>query len=142
MFSRRRFRRRRLHPRHAALLALLVFAAVVGRLPLIVSAAGGETGGAETPQEPELPTVLSPQAAQPIKTLVSSAPPLTEREFKTAFAIFDRDDSGSLTRSEFDTAQRQFSLPLSAKELSALFEKLDDDESGTIDEREFMHLLA
>ncbi len=63
-------------------------------------------------------------------------------EFKEAFKIFDKDDSGFITTKELGTVMRSLGQNPSEEELADMIYQVDKDGSGTIDFNEFLSLMA
>ena len=64
------------------------------------------------------------------------------REIKEAFAVFDIDGSGSITRSELKRVMKSLGQSLTRKKLDALMHQCDTDGNGEIDFEEFKNVWA
>ncbi|PAA85820.1 hypothetical protein BOX15_Mlig005972g2 [Macrostomum lignano] len=63
-------------------------------------------------------------------------------EFKEAFALFDRDGSGSITVRELEVIMRSLGQNPSEQELAEMIQSVDIDGNGEIDFPEFMAMMA
>ncbi|XP_068156480.1 calmodulin-related protein 97A [Drosophila tropicalis] len=63
-------------------------------------------------------------------------------EFKEAFALFDKDDSGSITTRELGTLMRSLGQNPTEAELQDLVNEVDIDGNGEIDFSEFCSMMA
>jgi Ca2+-binding EF-hand superfamily protein len=64
-----------------------------------------------------------------------------EEVAESMFAMFDDDDSGSITCTEFIAAMNKFAPRMSLDEVNDLIRELDDNADGTISKEEFTTLL-
>ena len=60
---------------------------------------------------------------------------------RAIFAMFDDDQSGSITIKEFSEGLTRFKIDLSSEDLTVLVTALDEDGSGDISIEEFIQLL-
>jgi calmodulin len=66
----------------------------------------------------------------------------TIKEFKEAFALFDKDGDGSITTDELGTVMRSLGQKPTEDSLRQMIDEVDADGSGTIDFAEFLTLMA
>lgn len=66
----------------------------------------------------------------------------TIKEFKEAFALFDKDGDGSITTEELGTVMRSLGQNPTEQSLRQMINEVDADGSGTIDFAEFLTLMA
>jgi len=78
-------------------------------------------------------------------TLMSSKKPGKDdpdRELKDAFAVFDADGSGTISRSELKKLMKSLGQKLSDAELDAMMDEVDTDGNGEIDFKEFKSMMV
>lgn len=63
-------------------------------------------------------------------------------EFKEAFALFDKDNSGSISASELATVMRSLGLSPSEAEVADLMNEIDVDGNHAIEFSEFLALMS
>mmetsp|Transcript_4909 Transcript_4909/g.12229 ORF Transcript_4909/g.12229 Transcript_4909/m.12229 type:complete len:151 (-) Transcript_4909:199-651(-) len=63
-------------------------------------------------------------------------------EFKEAFALFDRDNSGTITADELGVIMKSLGKNPTDDELDAMIAEVDEDGSGEIEFPEFLALMA
>lgn len=63
------------------------------------------------------------------------------REFKEAFAIFDKDGDGSITCSELGMVMKSLGQKPTEAELLAMVKEVDADQNGEIDFPEFLTMM-
>ena len=63
-------------------------------------------------------------------------------EIRSAFDLFDKDNSGSIDVGELREAMKALGLNLGKKEVKAMMRRLDKDGSGSIEFEEFLALMA
>mmetsp|Transcript_404 Transcript_404/g.933 ORF Transcript_404/g.933 Transcript_404/m.933 type:complete len:151 (-) Transcript_404:282-734(-) len=76
--------------------------------------------------------------------LMSSKKPSKEdpdKELRDAFAVFDADGSGSISRSELKKLMKNLGQSLSDAELDAMMDEVDTDGNGEIDFSEFKSMM-
>lgn len=66
----------------------------------------------------------------------------TIKEFKDAFALFDKDGDGSITVAELGVVMRSLGQNPTESSLKQMIMEVDADGSGTIDFPEFLTLMA
>ncbi|KDQ10734.1 hypothetical protein BOTBODRAFT_190368 [Botryobasidium botryosum FD-172 SS1] len=69
----------------------------------------------------------------------------TEEElagFEDAFALFDKDGDGTITKEELGTVLESLGQKRTPAELKKMFEEVDTDGNGTIDFEEFVTMMA
>jgi hypothetical protein len=66
---------------------------------------------------------------------------LQVREFKEAFAIFDKDGDGSITCSELGMVMKSLGQKPTEAELLAMVKEVDADQNGEIDFPEFLTMM-
>ncbi|KAK9461727.1 calmodulin [Lipomyces oligophaga] len=64
------------------------------------------------------------------------------KDFKEAFALFDRDGDGQITTKELGTVMRSLGQNPSEAELADMINEVDTDNNGTIDFPEFLTMMA
>jgi len=64
-----------------------------------------------------------------------------EEEMKKAFALFDDDDSGTISLKNLRRVSRELGEVLSEDELNAMIEEFDKDQDGEINLEEFMAIM-
>ncbi|GLB41004.1 putative calmodulin mediates the control of a large number of enzymes, ion channels and other proteins by Ca(2) [Lyophyllum shimeji] len=64
------------------------------------------------------------------------------QEFKEAFALFDKDNDGTITHDELGTIMRKLGQNPTDAELDSMIREVDADNSGTIDFNEFLNMMA
>ncbi|KAL7526984.1 hypothetical protein ACHAXR_001745 [Thalassiosira sp. AJA248-18] len=77
--------------------------------------------------------------------LMSSKKPSSsdpDKELKDAFAVFDADNSGSISRSELKKLMKNLGQTLSDAELDAMMDEVDTDGNGEIDFAEFKTMMV
>jgi calmodulin len=62
--------------------------------------------------------------------------------YRDAFALFDVDNSGTISPEELARVMGLFGQNPSEAEVSSIMEKLDKDQSGMIEFEEFVHMMA
>jgi len=62
--------------------------------------------------------------------------------YREVFALFDKDDSGTISSDELAMVMRSFGQAASDKEITYIMDKIDKDQSGTIDFEEFVLLMC
>lgn len=65
-----------------------------------------------------------------------------DKELKDAFAVFDADSSGSISRSELKKLMKNLGQTLSDPELDAMMDEVDTDGNGEIDFLEFKSMMS
>lgn len=65
-----------------------------------------------------------------------------DQELKDAFAVFDADGSGTISRSELKKLMKSLGQSLSDAELDAMMDEVDSDKSGEIDFPEFKAMMV
>lgn len=78
-------------------------------------------------------------------TMRSTTQDLSEekiREFREAFALFDRDSDGTITVSELGQVMRSLDQEPSEDALRQMIAEIDADGNGSIDFAEFLTLMA
>ena len=65
-----------------------------------------------------------------------------DRELKDAFAVFDADGSGTISRSELKKLMKSLGQKLSDAELDAMMDEVDTDGNGEIDFKEFKSMMV
>ncbi|KAG5645669.1 hypothetical protein DXG03_005507 [Asterophora parasitica] len=63
-------------------------------------------------------------------------------EFREAFALFDKDNDGTITHEELGTIMRKLGQNPSDSELRDMIREVDTDHNGTIDFDEFLTMMA
>ncbi|CAD7951192.1 unnamed protein product [Amoebophrya sp. A120] len=63
-------------------------------------------------------------------------------EFKEAFALFDRDNSGTITADELGVIMKSLGKNPTDDELEAMIAEVDEDGSGEIEFPEFLALMS
>ncbi|KAL4237814.1 Calmodulin [Mactra antiquata] len=63
------------------------------------------------------------------------------QEYKEAFAIFDRDGSGSISAKELVIAMRSLGQNVTDEEVHRMMEQVDEDGSGELEFDEFVELM-
>lgn len=90
-------------------------------------------------------TSLSPPPNPfPLVNLAHNRPYLNRRqvkEFKDAFAIFDKDGSGSITTQELGDVMKRLGQKPTKAELEAMVREIDADGNGEIDFPEFLTMM-
>lgn len=66
----------------------------------------------------------------------------TIAEFKEAFALFDKDNDGTITTTELGTVMRSLGQAPTDSELQDMINEVDVDGSGTIDFQEFLEMMT
>ncbi|KIW42932.1 uncharacterized protein PV06_06430 [Exophiala oligosperma] len=98
------------------------------------------------PTVPQIDTKTSSSAPKPRTTMTpTSAQPLAEDEikaFKDVFALFDKDNSGTITASELGEIMRSLGQNPSDSELQDMINEVDIDNSGAIDFDEFIKMMS
>lgn len=77
--------------------------------------------------------------------LMSSKKPSSDdpdKELRDAFAVFDSDGSGSISRSELKKLMKNLGQTLSDAELDAMMDEVDTDGNGEIDFEEFKTMMV
>jgi len=64
-----------------------------------------------------------------------------DSELLAAFAVFDEDNSGSISRKEMKKLMKKLGQKLSDEELDAMMEEVDTDNDGQIDFEEFKSMM-
>eukprot|EP01082_Thalassiosira_pseudonana_P007851 g6917.t1 g6917 contig23:1482794-1483706(-) len=64
-----------------------------------------------------------------------------DKELKDAFAVFDADGSGTISRSELKRLMKNLGQTLSDAELDAMMDEVDADGNGEIDFQEFKTMM-
>ncbi|KAL3756506.1 hypothetical protein ACHAWU_009900 [Discostella pseudostelligera] len=64
-----------------------------------------------------------------------------DRELRAAFAVFDKDGSGCISRSELKTLLSDLGQSLTDEELDAMMSEVDRDGNGEIDFEEFKAMM-
>ena len=64
-----------------------------------------------------------------------------DKELRDAFAVFDADGSGSISRDELKKLMRNLGQSLSDAELDAMMDEVDTDGNGEIDFEEFKSMM-
>lgn len=65
-----------------------------------------------------------------------------DKELKDAFAVFDADGSGTISKSELKKLMKNLGQTLSDPELDAMMEEVDTDGNGEIDFAEFKSMMV
>jgi len=65
-----------------------------------------------------------------------------DKELKDAFAVFDADGSGTISRTELKKLMKNLGQSLSDAELDAMMDEVDTDGSGEIDFAEFKSMMT
>jgi len=65
-----------------------------------------------------------------------------DKELRDAFAVFDSDGSGSISRDELKKLMKQLGQTLSDAELDAMMDEVDTDGNGEIDFEEFKFMMT
>lgn len=65
-----------------------------------------------------------------------------DKELRDAFAVFDADGSGSISRSELKKLMKNLGQTLSDAELDAMMDEVDTDGNGEIDFHEFKSMMV
>jgi len=76
--------------------------------------------------------------------LMSSKKPSSndpDKELRDAFAVFDADGSGSISRTELKKLMKNLGQTLSDAELDAMMDEVDTDGNGEIDFNEFKSMM-
>merc|ERR1712085_62947 len=76
--------------------------------------------------------------------LMSSKKPSSDdpdKELRDAFAVFDDDNSGSISREELKKLMKNLGQSLSDGELDAMMDEVDTDGNGEIDFNEFKSMM-
>ena len=63
-------------------------------------------------------------------------------EIKSAFELFDKDNSGSIDGIELRDAMKALGIYLRMDQITSLIQRIDKDGSGVIEFDEFMALMA
>jgi len=77
--------------------------------------------------------------------LMSSKKPSSDdpdKELRDAFAVFDDDNSGSISRLELKKLMKNLGQALSDAELDAMMDEVDTDGDGEIDFSEFKNMMT
>lgn len=77
--------------------------------------------------------------------LMSSKKPSSndpDKELRDAFAVFDADGSGSISRTELKKLMKNLGQTLSDAELDAMMDEVDTDGNGEIDFNEFKSMMV
>lgn len=72
----------------------------------------------------------------------NSLTPEQIEEYREAFNLFDRDNSGSISASELATVMKSLGLSPSETEITDLMNEIDQDGNHEIDFEEFLTLMA
>merc|ERR1712176_1310215 len=64
-----------------------------------------------------------------------------DKELRDAFAVFDADGSGTISRNELKKLMKSLGQSLSNEELDAMMDEVDSDRSGEIDFAEFKAMM-
>ncbi|XP_063692935.1 calmodulin-A-like [Bolinopsis microptera] len=64
-----------------------------------------------------------------------------KEQFESVFRVFDRNNSGHLSRVEFKNTLFSISLRISEEELDSILDNLDRDKDGLISKREFLKVF-
>jgi len=88
-----------------------------------------------------------PSSASKSKTVMTptTAKPLSEEEiqaFKDVFALFDKDESGTITAQELGDIMKSLGQNPSDSELQDMINEVDVDHSGSIDFEEFLKMMS
>ena len=67
---------------------------------------------------------------------------LPRTEFKDAFSLFDKDNSGTITTEELGDVMRSLGQNPSEEDLQKMIDDVDQDGDGTIDFPEFLTMLV
>ena len=65
-----------------------------------------------------------------------------DKELRDAFAVFDTDNSGTISRSELKKLMKNLGQTLSDAELDAMMDEVDTDGNGEIDFAEFKSMMV
>ena len=65
-----------------------------------------------------------------------------DKELKDAFAVFDADGSGTISRTELKKLMKNLGQTLSDAELDAMMDEVDTDGNGEIDFAEFKSMMV
>lgn len=65
-----------------------------------------------------------------------------DKELKDAFAVFDTDGSGTISRTELKKLMKNLGQTLSDAELDAMMDEVDTDGNGEIDFAEFKSMMV
>ena len=63
-------------------------------------------------------------------------------EIKSAFELFDKDNSGSIDANELRDAMKALGIYLKMDQITQLIQRIDKDGSGVVEFDEFMALMA
>ncbi|CAL9735244.1 calmodulin [Monosporozyma servazzii] len=72
----------------------------------------------------------------------SSLTPEQIEEYREAFSLFDKDNSGSISASELATVMKSLGLSPNETEITDLMNEIDQDGNHEIDFEEFLTLMA
>lgn len=72
----------------------------------------------------------------------SSLTPEQIEEYREAFSLFDKDNSGSISPSELATVMKSLGLSPNETEITDLMNEIDQDGNHEIDFEEFLTLMA
>lgn len=64
-----------------------------------------------------------------------------DEEIRKAFALFDEDQSGSISVKNLRRVARELGEVLNDDELQAMIDEFDTNQDGVIDEQEFMKIM-
>ncbi|KAH8818538.1 CaM, calmodulin [Hyaloscypha sp. PMI_1271] len=77
-----------------------------------------------------------------IKMMTAETKPANfEEEMRSAFKVFDKDGSGTISGDEIAHVMKSFGENLSDEELKIMMEEVDKDGNGTIDYEEFVNFF-
>jgi calmodulin len=63
-----------------------------------------------------------------------------EEEMRSAFKVFDKDNSGTISKDEMAQVMKMFGEALSSEELDLMLQEVDKNGDGTIDCRILVYL--
>lgn len=86
--------------------------------------------------------VLCPPVLCAMRSATQDLSEETIREFKEAFALFDKDGDGTITSSELGAVMRSLGQQPTEAALKQMISEVDADGSGTIDFAEFLTLMS
>ncbi len=66
---------------------------------------------------------------------------MANKRYDEAFALFDSDKDGKVSKAEFGAALKKLGRALNDKELTELMKKVDKDENGYVDKNEFYQMM-
>ncbi|RMZ76938.1 hypothetical protein DV737_g4613, partial [Chaetothyriales sp. CBS 132003] len=78
-----------------------------------------------------------------LKMMSTTLKPIdVDQETKAAFAVFDKDGSGTISAEELRQVMKSLGEDLTDAEIDEMIREADKDQDGTIDYEEFVQLLS